>query len=111
MKPSLHRLRGEALLAGAGMGSEAEAAMQQAIDIARRQNAKSWELRGSMSLKIKLDKHNVGYLPIMGDTLRTSVVAHVTKPNTSARSQRFAGATVGRSSGHRRCKASLEPQT
>jgi isopenicillin N synthase-like dioxygenase len=25
-------------------------------------------------LKIKLDKHNVGYLPIMGDTLRTSVV-------------------------------------
>ena len=34
-------------------------------------------------LKIKLDKHNVGYLPIMGDTLRTSVVAHVTKPNMS----------------------------
>src|SRR5438270_8272061 len=32
-------------------------------------------------LKIKLDKHNVGYLPMMGDTLRTSVVAHVTKPN------------------------------
>ena len=28
-------------------------------------------------LKIKLDKHNVGYLPMMGDTLRTSVVAHV----------------------------------
>src|SRR5580693_9367635 len=25
-------------------------------------------------LKIKLDKHNVGYLPMMGDTLRTSVV-------------------------------------
>ena len=34
-------------------------------------------------LKIKLDKHNVGYLPMMGDTLRTSVVAHVTKPNMS----------------------------
>src|SRR5262249_34815857 len=34
-------------------------------------------------LKIKLDKHNVGYLPIMGDTLRTSVVARVTKPNMS----------------------------
>src|SRR6201993_2480332 len=32
-------------------------------------------------LKIKLDKHNVGYLPLMGDTLRTSVVANVTKPN------------------------------
>jgi hypothetical protein len=24
--------------------------MQQAIDVARRQNAKSWELRGAMSL-------------------------------------------------------------
>src|SRR6516165_7284478 len=34
-------------------------------------------------LKIKLDKHNVGYLPMMGDTLRTSVVAEVTKPNMS----------------------------
>ena len=34
-------------------------------------------------LKIKLDKHNVGYLPMMGDTLRTSVVANVTKPNMS----------------------------
>src|SRR5215813_11437603 len=34
-------------------------------------------------LKIKLDKHNVGYLPMMGDTLRTSVVANVTKANMS----------------------------
>src|SRR5580693_1675495 len=34
-------------------------------------------------LKIKLDIHNVGYLPMMGDTLRTSVVADVTKPNMS----------------------------
>src|SRR5215468_4944886 len=34
-------------------------------------------------LKIKLDRHNVGYLPMMGDTLRTSVVAQVTKPNMS----------------------------
>jgi predicted ATPase len=38
------------LLAGAGTLSEAEAAMQQAIDVARRQNAKSWELRAAMSL-------------------------------------------------------------
>ncbi|HJY49338.1 MAG TPA: hypothetical protein VJ349_12005, partial [Stellaceae bacterium] len=30
--------------------SEAETAMQQAIDVAQRQNAKSWELRGAMSL-------------------------------------------------------------
>jgi predicted ATPase len=46
----LYRLRGEALLAGAGSVSEAETAMQQAIAVARRQNAKSWELRGAMSL-------------------------------------------------------------
>jgi class 3 adenylate cyclase/tetratricopeptide (TPR) repeat protein len=46
----LHRLKGEALLAGAGTLSEAEAAMQQGIDAARRQNAKSWELRCAMSL-------------------------------------------------------------
>jgi hypothetical protein len=38
------------LLAGAGTVSEAETAMQQGIDVARRQNAKSWELRAAMSL-------------------------------------------------------------
>jgi predicted ATPase len=46
----LYRLRGKALLAGAGTASGADAAMQQAIAVARRQNAKSWELRGAMSL-------------------------------------------------------------
>ena len=46
----LHRLRGGALLAGAGTVSEAEAAIEQSIDVARAQNAKSWELRGAMSL-------------------------------------------------------------
>jgi predicted ATPase len=46
----LYRLRGEALLTGAGTLSEAETAMQQAINDARRQNAKSWELRGATSL-------------------------------------------------------------
>jgi len=46
----LHRLRGQALLAGAGTASEAEAAIAKAIDVARRQNAKSWELRSAMSL-------------------------------------------------------------
>ena len=50
LEAELHRLRGEALLAGAGTVSEGETAMQQAIDVARRQNAKSWELRGAMSL-------------------------------------------------------------
>ena len=32
-------------------------------------------------LEIKLDKHNVGYLPMKGDTLRTSTFETVTKPN------------------------------
>jgi predicted ATPase len=50
LEAELDRLRGEALLAGTGTVSEAEAAMQQAIDVARRQNAKSWELRGATSL-------------------------------------------------------------
>jgi tetratricopeptide (TPR) repeat protein len=50
LEAELHRLRGEALLAGAGTASEAETAMQQGIDVSRRQNAKSWELRGVTSL-------------------------------------------------------------
>ena len=32
-------------------------------------------------LAIKIDKHNVGYLPLQGDTLRTSTVETVTKAN------------------------------
>jgi predicted ATPase len=50
LEAELHRLKGEALLAGAGTVSEAEAAMQQAIAVAQRQNAKSWELRAATSL-------------------------------------------------------------
>ena len=50
LEAELHRLKGEALLAGAGTVSEAETAIEQAIAVARRQNAKSWELRGAMSL-------------------------------------------------------------
>ena len=50
LEAELYRLKGEALLAGAGTLSEAETAMQQAIAVARRQNAKSWELRSAMSL-------------------------------------------------------------
>ena len=50
LEAELWRLRGEALLAGAGTLSEAEAAIEQAIAVARRQNAKSWELRAAMSL-------------------------------------------------------------
>jgi predicted ATPase len=50
LEAELYRLRGEALLGGAVTVSEAEAAIQQGIAVARRQNAKSWELRGAMSL-------------------------------------------------------------
>src|SRR4029077_3982813 len=50
LEAELHRLRGEALLAGAGTLSEAEAAIEKGIAVARRQNAKSWELRAAPSL-------------------------------------------------------------
>jgi predicted ATPase len=50
LEAELYRLRGEALLAGAGTLNEAETAMQQSVDVARRQNAKSWELRAVTSL-------------------------------------------------------------
>jgi predicted ATPase len=50
LEAELHRLKGEALLAGAGAVSEAETAIEHGIDVARRQNAKSWELRCAMSL-------------------------------------------------------------
>src|SRR5207302_6004561 len=50
LEAELYRLEGEALLAGAGTVSEAEAAIEKGIEVARRQNAKSWELRRAMSL-------------------------------------------------------------
>jgi predicted ATPase len=50
LEAELYRLKGEALLAGAGTAGEAEAAIEQGIGVARRQNAKSWELRCAMSL-------------------------------------------------------------
>jgi predicted ATPase len=45
----LYRLRGE-LLQAAGSGDEAEVWLQRALDVARRQQAKSLELRAAMSL-------------------------------------------------------------
>jgi class 3 adenylate cyclase/tetratricopeptide (TPR) repeat protein len=50
LEAELHRLKGEALLTSAGAVSKAEAAMQRGIAVARRQNAKSWELRAATSL-------------------------------------------------------------
>jgi class 3 adenylate cyclase/predicted ATPase len=49
----LHRLQGELLLAQAGARQrvpEAEVCFHQALDVARRQQTKSWELRAAMSL-------------------------------------------------------------
>ena len=47
----LHRIKGELLLKQAVVDEEqAESCFQQAIDVARVQQAKSWELRASMSL-------------------------------------------------------------
>jgi predicted ATPase len=47
----LHRLKGEVLLAAsADQRAEAEVCFQRAIDIARRQQSKAWELRATMSL-------------------------------------------------------------
>jgi predicted ATPase len=50
LEAELYRLKGEALFAGAGRAREAEAAIAKGINVARRQNAKSWELRCAMSL-------------------------------------------------------------
>ena len=49
----LHRLTGELLLAQEGLGSrvsEVETSFLKALDIARKQQARSWELRGAISL-------------------------------------------------------------
>jgi len=53
----LYRLRGELLLAGADPGSEdAERCFRQALEIARRQSAKSLELRAATSLSRLLQR-------------------------------------------------------
>jgi len=51
------------------------------IDGAFRQAARFHALPVDEKMKVRIDKHNVGYLPIKGDTLRTSVVQTVTRPN------------------------------
>src|SRR6516162_7918471 len=51
------------------------------IRSAFRQAARFHALPLHKKLDVKLDKHNVGYLTMKGDTLRTSTVATVTKPN------------------------------
>jgi predicted ATPase len=47
----LHRLTGQLLLArSAAHHTEAEACFRRALDVARHQQAKSWELRAAMSM-------------------------------------------------------------
>ena len=46
----LHRLRGELLRAESPDGAAAEACFRQAIETARHQQSKAWELRATMSL-------------------------------------------------------------
>jgi predicted ATPase len=46
----IHRMAGEIALSGGRDGSKAETYFQQALAIARAQQAKSWELRATMSL-------------------------------------------------------------
>ena len=50
VEPEVHRLQGELLLLDVGMDGEAEACFQRAIAVAKEQQAKSWELRATMSL-------------------------------------------------------------
>ncbi len=53
----MHRLEGELLLRqGYSNLEEAHRCFQRAIEIARRQSAKSWELRATMSLARLLDR-------------------------------------------------------
>jgi DNA-binding SARP family transcriptional activator/predicted negative regulator of RcsB-dependent stress response len=48
-EPELHRLKGE-LLRMDGYEADAEASFRRAVEVARQQQAKSWELRATMSL-------------------------------------------------------------
>jgi predicted ATPase len=49
-EPEFHRLEGMLLLQSADNHAEAQACFHHALDIARRQQAKSWELRAATSL-------------------------------------------------------------
>ena len=56
-EPELYRLKGELLLVqDASNAAQAEKSLRTAIEIARRQKAKSWELRATTSLARLLDK-------------------------------------------------------
>ena len=51
------------------------------VDDVFRQAARFHALPLERKMEVRIDHHNVGYLPMRGDTLRTSVVQAVTKAN------------------------------
>jgi predicted ATPase len=53
----LYRLKGETLLMQGGAAREAEDCFQQSVEIARRQRAKAWELRSTLSLARLYHQH------------------------------------------------------
>jgi DNA-binding SARP family transcriptional activator len=57
-EPEVHRLKGELLLTRGGAEAEAEKCFQRAIEVARRQQARSWELRATTSLCRLWQKQN-----------------------------------------------------
>jgi len=56
LEPEMHRIKGELLLMQDSSKTEADRAFRTAIDVARRQSAKSWELRATTSLSRLLVK-------------------------------------------------------
>jgi predicted ATPase len=52
----VYRLKGELSLKARGNEQEAEACLRRAVEIARHQSAKWWELRATVSLARLLDK-------------------------------------------------------
>ena len=68
---NLHRLKGELLLVESEENHAAAVSeFELAVDIARQQNAKSWELRAAISLARML--HKQGQQSSAGDLLQTS---------------------------------------
>jgi isopenicillin N synthase-like dioxygenase len=71
------------------------------VDAVYRQVARFHAQSLKDKLKIKLDRHNVGYLPMMGDTLRTSGdhdVGPCGERQARGRHQRSGDCLLGRSS-------------
>jgi predicted ATPase len=61
-EPEMHRLKGELLLKqNDSNAAEAQNCFERAIGIARKQSAKSWELRATMSLTRLLAKQGLRY--------------------------------------------------